>query len=346
VLSRDDTFLDALVGSAFAVKQSAPLLITNRSALDSRVEGEINRILGGRGKVYLLGGTIALAPAVENRLVALGYQVERIWGQTHFDTAIAINRRITSTPKYAIVTTGTNYYDALAAGAAAGSNPDDTVIVLTDHTRMPSSSAAYLDAMTPNDPLAPSPNGTWIVSAGGPGDTALNNAVVSGQVWSRFPDGVSYFPLVGNNEMDTALQIADFFFAAPSISAVATNRAWFDALTGGAMIGTNGGPLLITDPNALYGPVRDYLSRNAGNMWDTVLLGGPFALPTALQAPVGEAISLPGQWDYFDLPAQSGSPSVAKQSQRETTAVGTRSKPQVRLDPAGDRRGEMVTVTR
>jgi len=148
VLSRDDTYLDALVGSAFAVKESAPLLVTNRLALDSRVEGEINRVLGGSGTVYLLGGELALAPAVQNRLRALGYQVERIWGQTHFDTAIEINRRITPNPRYAIVATGTNYYDALGAGAAAGAT-GDTVIVLTDHNRMPAASANYLNTLTP-----------------------------------------------------------------------------------------------------------------------------------------------------------------------------------------------------
>jgi Cell wall binding domain 2 (CWB2) len=109
---------------------------------------------------------------------------------------------------------------------------------------------------------------------------------------------VAYQRLVGQNEMDTALLIAQTFFAAPALAAVATNRTWFDALTGGAMVGFGYGPLLITDPAGLYPGVRDYLSRNSGNIGTGVLLGGSAALPDALISPLGEAISLPGQWDF------------------------------------------------
>jgi hypothetical protein len=302
VLSRDDTFLDALVGSAFAVKESAPLLITNRLALDSRVQAEINRVLGGSGTVYLLGGELALAPAVQDRLRALGYQVERIWGQTHFDTAIALDRRISPNPRTVIVTTGTNYYDALAAGAAAGANPG-TVIVLTDHARMPASSADYLNTLTPAS-LYPIGPGTKIITAGGPGDAALLDGWDSGQLWPDRRD-LQRCVLVGENEVETARMIAKAFFPVPHTAAVATNRAWFDALTGGAMIGFNHGPLLITDPNAPR-PVRDYLSLNSGNLWNTVLLGGPAALPRELESLIGEAISLPGRWHYGEV--QPGTP--------------------------------------
>jgi ell wall binding domain 2 (CWB2)/WD40-like Beta Propeller Repeat len=316
VLSRDDTFLDALVGSAFAIKEQAPLLITNRSALDARVEAEIQRLLGGSGTVYLLGGEIALGPAVASRLTSLGYGVQRIWGQTHFDTAIELNRRITPTPSTAIVTTGINFFDALAAGAAAGANPG-TVIVLTNGTLMPPSSASYLNGLNPD---FTAPNGTLIVTAGGPGDRALEDAYTHNQMPS-WPQEVSAARLVGTNEMDTALLLADFFFAAPELAALATNVTWFDALTGGAMIGLRYGPLLITPPNALYPGVRDYLSRGSGNIGTGVMLGGPAALPKALEAPLGDAIGLPGQWDYVDITPGSGAAAAAPRAQRTDEAV-------------------------
>jgi hypothetical protein len=300
VLSRDDTYLDALAGSALAIDKWAPLLLTNRLALDGRVEREINRILGGHGTVYVLGGVLAIRPEVTDRLTALGYSVQRLWGETHFDTAVQINRTIAGqSPRYAIVTTGTNYYDALAAGAVAGAQPG-TVIVLTDHDRMPQATVDYLNTLTPATPDRPD-EGTWIVTAGGPGDRALINTWAGDHspLW-RWLERDRLFPirLVGQNEMDTALLIANQFFAVPFTAALATNRTWFDALTGGAMIGAGQGPLLITDPTGLYPPVRDYLSRNSGRLVDAVLLGGPAALPTAMEAPVCEAIGLPGQCGY------------------------------------------------
>jgi dipeptidyl aminopeptidase/acylaminoacyl peptidase len=299
VLTRDDTFLDALVGSAFAVNQQAPLLVTNRTTLDPRVETEIKRVLGNSGKVYLLGGELALSAAINARLVSLGYSTERIFGQTHFDTAIALDNRIVppnpgSKPAIAIVTTGTNFFDALAAGAAAGANPG-TVIVLSDGDRLPPSSAAYLNGLSPDT----ASGGTQIVTAGGPGDRALVSAIQTRQL-PAWPAQPTYKSMVGANERDTAVMIADYFFAAPPVAAIATNRTWFDALTGGAMVGLNNGPLLITDPTGLYPGVQQYLMRNSGNIWAGVLLGGPVALPQTLHAPVGDAIGLPTQWDYSE----------------------------------------------
>jgi hypothetical protein len=301
VLSRDDTFLDALVGSAFAARSSAPLLITRRTDLDPRVEAEIKRVLGPTGTVFLLGGPIALNQPVEDRLHTLGYTTERIFGQTHFDTALAIDGKLstgrTITPHIAIVATGVNFFDALAAGAAAGAQPG-TVIVLTNGDQMPAQSAAYLNTLNPSS--------TLIVSAGGPGDRALINAFQANQMPS-WPSTISYAKLVGNNEKDSALLIAQGFFSAPNLTAIATNRTWMDALTGGAMVGFNGGPLLITDPTSLYPGVQQYLNDESGSVWEAAMLGGPVALSDSMKAPIGDSISVPGQWDFQDhRPGQAG----------------------------------------
>lgn len=299
VLTRDDLYYDALVGSAFAAANQAPLLVTNRDTLDPRVAAEIERVISfGWGPVYLLGGEQALSPRIADRLTELGVQVERIAGETHFDTALEINRRLVeggARPRTAIVTTGTDFPDALAAGAAAGANPD-TVIVLTDGWRMPASSAAYLDALNP-DPT--DEDGTAIVTAGGPGDHALRTAYRDGQLpsWSN----LEYARLVGDTAPDTAVRVAEHFFAAPPTAAVATSRNWYDALSGGAMVAVKGGPLLITPPDRLHAAVRRYLSVNSGSLARTAMLGGPVALPASLVAPIGDAIVVPGRWDYADI---------------------------------------------
>ncbi|MET7418146.1 cell wall-binding repeat-containing protein [Dactylosporangium sp. NPDC005555] len=298
VLSRSDTYLDALVGSALATKESAPLLITAPDdTVELRVLAEIKRVLGTSGTIHLLGGTDVMPQGMQNQLASLGYTVNRLAGDTHYETALAIDNEITggAKPGVAIVTTGANYYDALAAGAAAGAYPG-TVIVLTDGEGMPASSAEYLNGLNPDY----ANGGTAIVTAGSPGDDALINAYYDGQIDS-WGDQWFYFPLVGDNEMDTALDVAKFFFAAPTNVATSTNRDWQDALTGGAMIGAANGPLLLTDPDQLYGPVRDYLSEGAGSIFGCVILGGNDVMPDALIAPFGNAISVQGQYDYTSL---------------------------------------------
>ncbi|MDG6100857.1 cell wall-binding repeat-containing protein [Dactylosporangium aurantiacum] len=315
VLSRSDTYLDALVGSALAVNEHAPLLITKPgNTVEARVLAEIKRVLGSTGTIYLLGGTLALPQGIQTQLKNLGYQVTRLWGATHFETAIAIDQQITGgeTPAAAIVTTGANYYDALAAGAAAGANPG-TVIVLTDGEEMPDVSADYLNHLNPDYENG----GTLIVTAGGPGDTALLQADLD------WPNGSPYYPLVGDNEMDTAIALASFFFAAPFNVALSTNRGWQDALTGGAMIGGTYGPLLLTDPDQLYGPVAQYLSEGSGSIHEAVMLGGYLALPDALIAPIGDSICVAGHYDYnpHDAAAAGRSAKRSLAAKRTTTSV-------------------------
>ncbi|MFD0639397.1 glycoside hydrolase domain-containing protein [Catenulispora yoronensis] len=65
VLSRDDTFADALGGSALAAQAGGPLLLTAPAAMNQSSLNELRRILPPGSTVYLLGGTKALSPAVE-----------------------------------------------------------------------------------------------------------------------------------------------------------------------------------------------------------------------------------------------------------------------------------------
>jgi hypothetical protein len=291
VLSRDDLYFDALGGSALAVDKQGPLLITPPGSLHAQTQAEIDRILGGTGTVYLLGGTLALSAKVESTLQTLGYQTHRLWGQNEYETAVAVAKAITPKPTAVIIATSLKYYDALAAGAAAGANPG-TVIVLTAGDTMPAATAAYLNGLDP-DPVT----GTAMIGVGGPGVRALTNGHEHHQM-PAWPERLSYYEVYGATEFETAVAVAEFFFTGPRTAAVATATTWFDALTGGAMIGANLGPLLLSAPGTLSEPTRDYFSRNAATVTYGVLLGGPLALKDGLIPRLGDAISVPLAYDY------------------------------------------------
>ncbi|MEV6926818.1 cell wall-binding repeat-containing protein [Dactylosporangium sp. NPDC051485] len=286
VLSRNDVYYDALSGSALAVNKQAPLLITPRDGLPASVEAEIKRVLGTSGDVYLLGGPNAIPTPIESRLQSIGFTTHRVAGNSLFDTAIAVANAITTTPDTIIVSTALNYYDALAAGAAAGANPG-TVIVLTAGDTLPAETAAYLNRFNPDQ--------VDIVTAGGPGDRAVIGGYMRGQL-PNWPDEIHYWPIIGQFAQDTAQLIAEFFFGSPRTVGIATMTSWYDALTGGAMIGGNYGPLLLTLPNSLDHQVSDYLSANSAGVVDVVLIGGPNALSPNLVPQLGNAFSLPGHY--------------------------------------------------
>jgi ell wall binding domain 2 (CWB2) len=225
---------------------------------------------------------------VATTLWNLGYHDQiRLAGGDEYATAVAIDQAITAKPTKVIVATGTQYYDALAAGAAAGANPG-TVVVLTDGAGVPAGSASYLNSITPTDAYG----------AGGPGDTALANALADRQL--TWGGTVRIHHEVGGTAPDTALLLANIFFTRPATAAVATSRGWYDALTGGAAAGLNDAPLLLTSPSGLYGPDATYLSTqtNMGLLSTALVLGGPEALPVSVLDQVQNVIrngwQLPG----------------------------------------------------
>ncbi|MET7425157.1 cell wall-binding repeat-containing protein [Dactylosporangium sp. NPDC005555] len=293
VLSRDDTYLDALGGSALAVVKQGPLLITPPKKLHADTQAEMRRVLAPGGTVYLLGGTAALSAQVETQVQAMGFTAVRLWGQDEYETAVAIAKAVSPAPTKVMVATSLKYYDALAAGAAAGANPG-AVVVLCAGERMPAATAAYLNTFDP-DPFHD--GGTEICAIGGPAMHAVINGKMAGQMPS-WPITTLPRSLYGATEFETAVEVARYFFPVPTTAAVATAATWFDALTGGAMTGTNGGPLLLARAGDLTLPTQAYFSENSATLTRAVLLGGPLALKDSLIGPLGDAISVPGAYDY------------------------------------------------
>ena len=301
VLSRSDAYADALAGSALAVRKNAPLLITPPTALAPAVAAEMKRVLAPGGTVYLLGGTSALTPQVESAVKALHYNVVRLAGQERFATSVAIAKAIDAHPQVVLIATGTNFPDALSAGATG------EPLVLTNGGTMPAATAGYLNGL---NPAGSAHGGTDLVTIGGPGDAALIAGYRAKQMPS-WPSTISRLPLTGANRFDTSTYVAHTFFGSENEAAVATGTAWPDALSGGAMIGHLGGPLLLTDPAGLSWRNSAYLAAENGSLWAVDVLGGPNALPNSLLAQIATAAGAPGHPAVVGAAEPAGLPTAA-----------------------------------
>lgn len=259
VLSRSDSYADALGGSALAGAAGAPLLLTPTAELPSAVEAEIVRLLGpatDAGPVYVLGGTSAISAAVTTRLEKdLGYTVVRLDGLDRYETSVTIAKQIAplvpeGRPQLVFATTGLNFPDGLAAGATAGGYWG--TVVLTRDASVPAPVRDYVNEMLGLD--------VPVIAVGGP--AARATAVP----WTG--------DIVGADRYQTAGMIADYFWAEPSttdddpvVIGLATGLNWPDALSGGANV-AGGGPLLLTRTDALP-------SATAGAITGIVTSGDP-----------------------------------------------------------------------
>jgi putative cell wall-binding protein len=255
VLTRSDTFADALAGAPLASDKGGPLLMTSRTGLEPVVASAIKDVLKTTGTVYLLGDGNALSTGVEDAVKALGFRTVRLFGADRFGTAVAIAKEL-PTAKTVSVVTGWNFPDGLAAGALMGVVDTDSkhsigVVLLSDGNNLGGPTQGYLDSRQFSTKIA----------VGGTAVTAVNKYQTG---WSQ---------LAGNDRYETASLVAKqftsaaFFQDATTIVGVATGENWPDALAGSALLAYGGGPMLLTAKATLPDSTRsaiDALKSDAG----------------------------------------------------------------------------------
>lgn len=124
---------DALAASAVAAAQRMPILLTRGGELPSATRGFLAR--NDVGEVRIAGGPLAIAPAVEDGIRALGRTTRRLAGDDRYATSLALaEEAITHGASVGRVwaATGRNYPDALAAGRSVAARGE--VLVLVDGT--------------------------------------------------------------------------------------------------------------------------------------------------------------------------------------------------------------------
>lgn len=283
IVSRADDYPDALSAAPLADVLDAPILLhpTNLVDRDSRpdhtdlglhpaVEAEIARLAAKAGaqgtvRVHILGGTNAVSHAVENAIdnIANVDDTVRYQGANRFQTSTTIAAATAQIglasgadidEVNAYVTTGLDFPDALAAGAAAANN--DGVVVLSNGTGWDRDgfTRAFLTQLetwvNDNHPLTP--NTSEVFAVGGQAAAAVAGA-----------DGITTAAnYVGADRYQTAELTARGTFKNPKNFAVVSGFNFADALVGSGFIANADGPLLLTENNKLNGYTANYLRDN------------------------------------------------------------------------------------
>ncbi|WP_423494887.1 cell wall-binding repeat-containing protein [Microbacterium esteraromaticum] len=271
VASGED-FPDALAGAAAAGALGGPVLLTRSNALPSAVAAELDRLNPAR--IVILGGTGVISSDVESRVKVFSPSVVRQGGANRFDTAVAVSKAAYPTPGVPVVyvASGEDFPDALAGAAAAGALGGP--VLLTRSNALPSAVAAELDRLNP----------ARIVILGGTG-------VISSDVESRVK---VFSPSVvrqgGANRFDTAVAVSKAAYPTPGVPVVyvASGEDFPDALAGAAAAGALGGPVLLTQTNALPSAVAAELDRL--NPARIVVLGGTGVVSVNIEKQVADYI--------------------------------------------------------
>jgi putative cell wall-binding protein len=187
-----------------------------------------------------------------------GPSMERLAGADRFATASAVSAAsFAPGVPVAYVATGSDFPDALAAGAAAAERGGPVLLVTA--AGVPPATAAELTRLRPG--IIKVVGGAGVVS-----DTVL--AALGGYATSGTVQRIA-----GQNRFATAAALsADTFAAGAPVAYVATGANFPDALAGVAAAADTGGPILLTAPRELSAETAAELARlTPGRI---VVLGG------------------------------------------------------------------------
>jgi putative cell wall-binding protein len=268
VIATGSDWPDALCGSALSGAVDGPILLAAPGGLTDSVKAEIARL--GATDAYILGSSRVVSLDIERELddMLSGY-VTRLAGSDRYWTAKAItNEVIELRPDAydgtALVTTGGNYADAMAAAplSAALAWP----ILLTN----PLDDSLY----------APADLSTAVVLGG---TTAVPQVVEDDLVGLIGAPNV--VRLAGDTRYDTAALIAQYGVDNGMHwdgVGIATGQNFPDALAGGASLGRLGAVMLLTPSTSLAPAAATKLTDNAAGIGTVYVLGGSAAVSTSV----------------------------------------------------------------
>ncbi len=136
IVATGANFPDALSAAPLAFAAKAPTFLTNSfGELSEAAYAALEN--GAFTKLLIVGGYSMVSSAIDERLGALGFAVERAYGEDRYRTSVAIAdfaiERGYLDCMYPCIATGTNFPDALAGGVLAGLN--GSVLLLANETR-------------------------------------------------------------------------------------------------------------------------------------------------------------------------------------------------------------------
>lgn len=135
--------IDALSVSSLATKEDLPILLNGRNTLNMSVKNRLKQM--NVKKVYIIGGNNSISSDVEKELNRMQMSVVRLSGTDRYETSANIAKYAYKDFNEAIVASGENPVDALAASTLTGKK--EAPILLTNKNKIPKSIKKIIEDM-------------------------------------------------------------------------------------------------------------------------------------------------------------------------------------------------------
>lgn len=255
VLANGQAPNDILVASSLAGNLKAPILITERNALNASTKAEIERL--SATNIIVIGGSSKISPAVINSLKGMGKNVEVINASSDADMSVKVANKSLEikSAKTVILSSEKSLPDSLSASALAAKN--GYPIIYTGQNAISGVAKSFIKNGNISNVIIV--GGYKTVSNG-----VLNSLKSMGKTVSR---------VYGRSRYDTSLAIAKTYFNNSSTVGLATGTEFVDSLTAGPVSGLNNQAIVLVSNNTLSSGIKDYIkSTGSKNIY---IYGGP-----------------------------------------------------------------------
>ncbi|HET9733235.1 MAG TPA: cell wall-binding repeat-containing protein [Acidimicrobiales bacterium] len=279
VIATADSYKDALSAAPLAAALHAPVFLTDPAQLPQKVQSELTRVVKPGSTVYILGGAAAVGSGIDSTVSGLGYTPQRIAGGSAPATSVAVAQAIQAagvTIAKVVVGSDSDFPDMTAAAAVAAANQEP--VLLTDPQTLSPEVATFLGGLT-TKPAVTVIGGTAAVS-----DAVTKALTALAQSVTR---------IGGSDRYETAADLAQSAFPDPTSVTIATGTNFPDALAGGPLAASFGGPVLLVPATSVPQSVLSYLSAHAAHIGTTFVLGGTGAVSASVSAEVAGAVGVP-----------------------------------------------------
>lgn len=255
LMANGDEYADALCAAPLAKKYDAPILLTSSKKLNEDVKNELKRLKAKH--IIVIGGNGAISENVEDELKEITTDVQRIYGNSRYSTALEVAKKLGINNKI-VVTSGEGFADALSIAPIAAQK--GMPILLVGKGGLDSELKDYLK----NAQIQKS----YIV--GGKG-------VINESCESVLPNVER---ISGDNRFETNIKIMEAFSDSINFENVyialgdgPTGKEFADALSGAAIAAKNSAPVILTN-SIMPSNVERFIKEKISPSTRVMLLGG------------------------------------------------------------------------
>ena len=257
-------FPDALTGSYLAAVKNAPILLVDDKRADA-VCTYIAENLEEGGKVYILGGEMAVSHDIEVAIKAMDFIVERLAGEDRYETNLCILREAgVSANQELLICTGSNYADSLSAASTG-------LPMLLVGKKLTAEQELFLEGHTGKKTIIG-------------GENAVSGAIAK-SLGLTAEDRVA-----GENRYETSVMLAERYFDDVDTVVLAFGEKFPDGLCGGPLAKYLGAPVILTNSKSKNYEIAD---EYVDGILNGYVLGG--------QNCINDAAAI----DIFDLPSDA-----------------------------------------